>query len=76
MAIKKNETFVRRLSTEQTRKPNPQTTTPRPDPVKLQQETFQAAVETVPRKVRMTVNSLQFYLKCKRFYNCSHRAQR
>ena len=56
MAIKKNETFVRRLSTEQAKKANAhaQSSTPsRPEPVKLQQENFQAAVETAPRKVIM-----------------------
>ena len=54
MAIKKNETFVRRLSTEQAKKTNAhaQSSTPsRPEPVKLQQENFQAAAETAPRKV-------------------------
>ena len=56
MAIKKNETFVRRLSTEQAKKTSAhaQSSTPsRPEPVKLQQENFQAAAETAPRKVIM-----------------------
>ena len=56
MAIKKTETFVRRLSTssEQQKKPNQSSTstpTPRPEPVKLQHENFQPAVETAARKV-------------------------
>ena len=61
MAIKKNETFVRRLSAsteqqQQQKKPNQQSAaTPRPEPVKLQQESFQpAAAETAPRKVKRT----------------------
>ena len=54
MAIKKNETFVRRQSTEQAKRPSAQSSTPvRPEPVKLQQENFQAAAETAPRKVIM-----------------------
>ena len=57
IAIKKNETFVRRVSTEQAKRTGAQSATPsRPEPVKLQQENFQATAETAPRKVIMAGN--------------------
>ena len=53
MAIKKTETFVRRLSAsaEQQQKKQSTLKTLMPEPVKVQQESFQAAADSPARKV-------------------------